>query len=167
MAVLGVEQPGQVQNPGVKPDLPVEQLAEPFAYRWADELSVVISGYEVNLQSGGDYRRQGADHGAVGCGDSVKLGDCLGVAAGEQAGTRTRYGNAEEIEGVAEKHQPAFPARTEPAEEVTKGLIVGEIVGESRAPRAGRKAGTEVEVADDDERKFAHRSIKRSRFSRT
>src|SRR4249920_3918300 len=102
----------------------------------------------------------------MGRGDPVKLGDRLGVAAGEQAGTGTGHGDPQEVEGIAEEHQAAPPAPAEPAEKVAERLVVGELVAEPRPPGLGGRASAEVEVTDDDERRFGHRSITSSRFSR-
>ena len=139
MTMLGVEQPGDVQNPRVKADPRPEQRAQSFPHRGPNELSVVIPGYEIDAHSCGERCRQGLDHGGVGGGDPVKLGDRLGVAAGEQAGTRPGHRNPEEIEGVAEEHQAAPAARTQPAQEVAERQVVGELVGESRAPGSARR----------------------------
>src|SRR6266536_2851391 len=165
MTVLGVQQPGDVQNPRVKADRRAKQRAEPFPHRRTNEFRVVISRHEVDAYTGGERIRQGGHHYGVGCGYPVKLGDRFGLAAGEQAGTRASDRNPQEIEGVAEEHQPAPRARAETAKKLNEGLVISELVAESRAPDT-RRAAAEMEVAGDDERGFAHRSVSSSRFSR-
>ena len=99
-------------------------------------------------------------------GDPVKLGDRLGVAAGEQARSGAGHGNPQEIEGVTKEHQTAARAAGKPAQEAAEWLVVGELIAESCSPRPSDGAAAEVEVADDHEGgAIAHRSITRSRFS--
>src|SRR5215470_2099662 len=100
------------------------------------------------------------------CGDPVKLGDRLGVAAGEQARPGAGHGHPQEIEGVTKEHQTAARAAGKPAEEVAERLVVGELIAESRPARPSSGAAAEVEVADDHKAgAVAHRSITRSIFS--
>jgi len=99
-------------------------------------------------------------------GDLVKLGNRLGVAAGEQARPGAGHGNPQEIEGVTKEHQTAARAAGKPAQEVAERLIIGELIAESRPPRPSGGAAAEMEIADDNEgRAVAQRRITRSRFS--
>jgi hypothetical protein len=96
VAVLGEEDPGDVQGPGVDPQTvppDAEQLAEPLCGRRPDQVDVVVAHHDVELHASPQTPPQ--------------RGEDLGMGGGEVVHARAGAppGAGAQLEGVAEEDE--------------------------------------------------------------